>query len=441
MNSTKKALIAAAVAVIFAGGLIFWQVKARKAGPVELTAADMTLLAEDQPANLRHRLATDENARKDFALDLRRLLAVAEEAQAHGVDKAPDIKRQLEFQKATVLAQFFYEKQGEGTPDISDKEVDDYFTVPANKQKFDDLIADAKAKDPTMAAQEIPKEQLDMLRQRLGRIYIAEKKGIEKGYDKEPKVRLQMMLQHARVLAQKYATEKLADKMKATDAEVDAYLASHPEADTDKVNRAKAEEVLKRIRAGEDFAKLAQEFGTDGTKDKGGDLGWFGTGQMHPDFEKAAFALKPGEVSDIVQTSFGFHLIKLEGRKTETVEGKPKEMVHARHILFRDVNSNPLGPPQSSRDKAKNALEKEKAEKVLDEIVARSHVKVPDTYTVKPPDPQPMQNLPPSLAPSAGPEDQTEPAQPAAKPSAAKPAAKTPVKPAAKTPAKPRKNN
>lgn len=431
MNSTKKALIAAAVAVMFAGGLIFWQVKARKMGPVELTAADMTLLAEDQPANLRQRLATDQTARKDFALDLRRLLAVAEEAQSHGIDKTPDIRRQLEFQRATVVAQYYYEQQPEGSPDITDKEVEDFFSNPANKERFDQLIADAKAKDPSMAGQDIPQEQLDMLKQRLGRIYIAEKKGIEKGYDREPKVRLQMMLQHARVVAQKYAMDKLAEKMKASDAEVDAYLASHPEADTDKANRAKAEEVLKRARSGEDFAKLAQEFGTDGTKDKGGDLGWFGPGQMHPDFEKAAYALKPGEISDVVQTSFGFHLIKLEDRKTETVDGKPKEMVHARHILFRDIASNPFGPPQSARDKVKSTLEKEKAEKVLDEIVARSHVKVPDEYPVKPPEQPPTQNLPPSFAPPTG-EPEAHPEELPAKP------AQSPAKPAPKRPAKPR---
>ena len=53
MNSTKKALIAAAVAVIFAGGLIFWQVKARRVGPVELTPEDMALIAEDQPPQMR----------------------------------------------------------------------------------------------------------------------------------------------------------------------------------------------------------------------------------------------------------------------------------------------------------------------------------------------------------------------------------------------------
>ena len=87
MNSTRKALIAAAVAVIFAGGLIFWQVKARKGGPVELTAEDMQMIAEDQPPQMRARLAVDETARKEFALDVRRLLAVAEEATAHGVDK------------------------------------------------------------------------------------------------------------------------------------------------------------------------------------------------------------------------------------------------------------------------------------------------------------------------------------------------------------------
>lgn len=425
MNSTKKALIAAAVAVIFAGGLIFWQVKARKSGPVELTADDMTLLAEEMPPQLRQQLATNETARKKFATDLKQLFAVAEDAQAHGVDKDPDFKRQLDFQKTQLLAQYYDQEQGENAVNITDKEVDDYFAQPVNKYKFDQLLESVKRSNPMM--QEIPEDRLKEIKQEVGRTYISEKRAVDQGLDQKPKVKVQLMLQHARMIVQKYVADTLQKKIAASDEEIKQYLEKHPQPDTEKENRAKAEEVLKRIRAGEDFAKLAQEFGSDGTRDKGGDLGWFGPGQMHPDFEKATYALKPGQVSDLVQTPYGLHIIKLEGRKTETVDGKPKEMVHARHILFMDPNRNPMGGPQTPADKAKMAIEKEKGEKLIEEIVSRSHVKVADNYSVKPPEQQPMQNLPPSFAPEQQPAP--EPQQSPAKPAAAKPTAKSPAKP------------
>ena len=423
LESTKKALIAAAVAIVFAGGLIFWQVKGRNAGPIEITADDMTRLAEEQSPQIRARLAADENARKEFALDIKRLLAVAEEATAHGVDRTPEMKRQLEFQKASVIAQHYFEQQGDKPVEIKDEEVDAFFKQPINQHKFDQIIADAKAQDPQFAKQEIPEEQLKMLKQRLGRIYIAEKLAIDQGMDKKPEVRLQMVLQHARVVAQKYAMDKLRDKMTATDEEVNAYLASHPELDTDKKNREKAEEVLKRARAGEDFAKLAQEFSGDpSNKDKGGDLGFFGRGQMVKEFEDATFALKPGEISNVVQTPFGFHIIKLEEKKTETKDGKTEEMAHARHILINDSAGNQFGPPQSSRERAKAQLETEKRTKLLDDIVSRSHVKVAENYQVKPPEQQPMQGLPPGLIPQGQPQQGEPPAPaPAPKQSPAKP--------------------
>ena len=71
------------------------------------------------------------------------------------------------------------------------------------------------------------------------------------------------------------------------------------------------EGLLKRARAGEDFAKLAKEYSEDpGSKDKGGEYK-FPRGQMVPEFEAAAFSLKTNQVSDIVTTSFGYHIIKL----------------------------------------------------------------------------------------------------------------------------------
>jgi peptidyl-prolyl cis-trans isomerase D len=85
--------------------------------------------------------------------------------------------------------------------------------------------------------------------------------------------------------------------------------------------KKQAEELLAKVKSGADFAKLATEFSQDdASKIKGGDLDFFGKGQMVPEFDKAAFSMKPGEISDLVKTQYGYHIIKVTDKKDATTK-------------------------------------------------------------------------------------------------------------------------
>jgi len=98
-----------------------------------------------------------------------------------------------------------------------------------------------------------------------------------------------------------------------------------------------AERILERIRQGEDFGEIAKkESEDDMTKEYGGDLGYFGKGEMVTEFENAAFDLNIGEVSEVVETSYGFHIIKVFDKK----EGPTGDLiVQASHILIKTSNT------------------------------------------------------------------------------------------------------
>jgi peptidyl-prolyl cis-trans isomerase D len=98
-----------------------------------------------------------------------------------------------------------------------------------------------------------------------------------------------------------------------------------PDAEVDEIKK-KAEDVLKQVKKGAKFEDLAKKNSEDpGTKDKGGDLGWIVQGQTVPEFEKVAFSLPPGTVSDLVKTQYGFHIIRVLAK--ETAHTKPFDEV------------------------------------------------------------------------------------------------------------------
>jgi peptidyl-prolyl cis-trans isomerase C len=134
------------------------------------------------------------------------------------------------------------------------------------------------------------------------------------------------------LLIRSYVQQRLEPKVTVNEADVRAYFDQNPtmfagrdsvrarhiillinEKDTDdrkQERRAFLEKLRQRILKGEDFARVAQKYSEDGSATMGGDLGYFARGSMVPEFEDAAFALKRGQMSDIVETRFGYHLIK-----------------------------------------------------------------------------------------------------------------------------------
>jgi peptidyl-prolyl cis-trans isomerase D len=133
-------------------------------------------------------------------------------------------------------------------------------------------------------------------------------------------------------------------KPRVTDADLQAYYAAHQEdykvkdrvkarhiliavkpgadAATDKAAKDKAEDILKKIKAGGDFAALAKENSDDpGSKAQGGELGFLAPGQTVPEFDKTAFSLQPGQTSGVIKTQFGYHILQVEEK--ETAHTKP----------------------------------------------------------------------------------------------------------------------
>src|SRR6185295_19110317 len=124
--------------------------------------------------------------------------------------------------------------------------------------------------------------------------------------------KLQLKIIRAELLANLYSN-KLQKQFEPTEADYQNYYQQHPEADPEKIKQRVAD-LLARIKKGEAFEKIADEVNEDGTKGRGGDLDCFGKGTMDPDFEKAAFVLQPGQISqEPVKSSFGYHLVKVEG--------------------------------------------------------------------------------------------------------------------------------
>ena len=160
--------------------------------------------------------------------------------------------------------------------------------------------------------------------------------------------------------------------------------------------RKQAEELLAKIKGGADFAALAKQFSEDpGSKDKGGDLDFFPRGQMVPEFEQAAFSLQPGQVSELVKTQYGFHIIKVADKQAGSTQ--PLEAVRAQiqqtlaaQIADRQIN-----------ERARQLAERMKTSDDMNKAAAEFGLKVEESGLFQRSEPVPGLGAAPQVADAA----------------------------------------
>jgi peptidyl-prolyl cis-trans isomerase SurA len=209
------------------------------------------------------------------------------------------------------------------------------------------MLAQAKIDSVEVKDEEVTRT-LDMQIQNLVR-QVGSEKQLEQLYGKSiarikreyrDEIRNQLLMQRVR--------QQQEDKINVTRREVEEFFAvykdslppvpeeftiSHilmfpkPDSTVEQKTRQEMQVILDSIRAGGDFADFARRYSTDGTASGGGDLGWAKRGDYVREFEEAVFSLKEGQISNVIKTQFGYHIVQLLARRGESV--------HARHILLK----------------------------------------------------------------------------------------------------------
>lgn len=218
---------------------------------------------------------------------------------------------------------------------------------------------------------------------------LANKEGIGESDDYKQR----LAAYQAKALRDSYLSQVIGPKV--TDTEIKAVYDAESKkvTETERVrarhilvaSEKEAKDILAKLKGGAKFEDLAKQYSLDGSKDYGGDLGYFTAPEMVPAFSKAAFALKPGEISQPVKTDFGWHIIKLEDRKQGAAQPFDQVKGAIRNVLIRQKVQDTLAGLKNQakveivdEDLKKVAAEAEKQRKALQDKAKEQNVTSPD---------------------------------------------------------------
>lgn len=379
MNQSAKVVTVIIVLLLLAIGGLWVQLASSRIEPAKLSSSDVELLVTQLVSPQRQRdLADSADKRAEFIKELKTVFAVAQAARKEGYLDRNEISSQIKVLFDQEMYAAYNKKHADA--EASDAEIAEYYKQ--NPGAFERFLAN----NPRFQA---PGADREALRRDYGQLRVLSDRAVSEGLDKADDTRVRVQFKTAQYLFSEYQRDlKKKTDAAVTDEEIKQYYRDHQEefeevrarhiliatAATEPSDQSSpkpsvtidearkiAQGLRDRIMRGEDFAKVAEERSDDpGSKVKGGDLGYFLKGQMTPPFEAVAFSLPVGQVSELVETEFGIHIIKVEGRRTSNLDSKTQQTIG-------------------------NKLKQERLIKMLERVAANEEVDVPNNFNITAP--------------------------------------------------------
>lgn len=402
------------VLVAVGGGFGIWKYQAQRAKALKIESETLRTLTEQDLVDLlksqelvepsrTYAVVRSEESRKSFLKGMREYLALAARARGTGLDEQPNIKRLLEYKRDALLSVLYLNKLDNEKGsffEVPKDRIEAYLNDPANVAEY---AADQKAINeiqrkvakstgnplaaPSAGSDEAQVKNRDGWAKTK---ILASMAKTDTEFISQPIIRLRLRVNEAGVLATNYLNEFWAEKIKPTDAEIDSYLAEHPEFDL-KAKREVAELVLARALKGEDFAALAKEFSEDrSTRGKGGAYENVEPGFLWNEVQETLLTLENGRFADrLIETKDGWHIVQLINKTIKKrPDGTDMPVLNMRHILLQRRFPDPFArtdsevPPPflTPREIAEAAVRSKKRETFVASILASESLSLPEDF-------------------------------------------------------------
>ncbi len=378
-----SSLVASAFAVEGGGRLSAPSAVTDKPCTTTVSEKEIGFILKDATPETKRKMVEPAFQKKQFE-NLREMFAIACQAGKEGMTEEPDLAEMLRFLMIEITARG-YDRTMYKTSDstryqwIADTQIDGFYNDSQNLSDFESFRSLARRMNPETTGDEAE------MRRDFANIVIAYRESLRRANELPAAFRegtdFAVRIGQSQFLFRQYTERVLNPKTRVADTEIDAYIAARPQYSTT-AKKALAERILKRAQAGGNFAVLARTYSNDpGSRAAGGRYANVELGKFVPEFEKAALALAPGDITpQIVESSFGFHIIKLE-RKGETrdANGDLKFTFDVRHILISTMVKDPSSPAAAEvpmRDFVRTKLEDEREMNLVAAIIAANPVTI-----------------------------------------------------------------